>query len=236
MLIQQRSVRSIDRYVRGLLPGEVIRVVTPLGERDLTSLGFSSCPDIGDTILPTIVGTVSRFNAEGKELVRKDLPKEPRYITTLEWTWEQWCGGGNTETVTENRDIFRDCYPREQVPPPSEELTRLQAVDGPVIASREFHLSEPDLSQLKHVVNLFLELFGQCEIRRADLTQFMPMTLKRVNWHLLPPGEYPFERVKRHTEELVAGKDARYGNVILNRQAFITKYNPDQTFEGSWFV
>lgn len=234
MRIKKKSIRSIDRYISHLLPGNSIRIVVEAGvEHDLPSIGFSSSPTDGETVLPAVCGNVSKFNADGKYIVRKDLPKEYRYITTAEWTWEQWNGYGQTKTVTEERDICRDCYPRDFVPPPSEELTWVKSDESPLIISREFLVENINKDLFKHLINLFLELFGECEIRRSDLSSFIPYGVSKVNWHFLPPGEYPWDQVRSHTRNLVKNKDPRYSNVILARQDIITKYKPEEVFVGN---
>ena len=179
------------------------------------------------------MGNVSKFNAEGKFIVRKDLPKERRYINTIEWTWEQWCGRNETKTITENCDIYKKCYPREFIPPPSEEITWTRLDKEILIVGREFLIKNVDRNSLKHSINLFLELFGECEIRRADLSSIRPFKVVKLNWHLLPPGEYPWQKLREHTEILVAEKHSRYSNVILSRQDHITKYEPDEVYVGN---
>ena len=41
-------------------------------------------PGIHHRFLPMAVGTVTDYNASDRYVVRKDLPKEERYITTVE--------------------------------------------------------------------------------------------------------------------------------------------------------
>ena len=75
MRIKKKFIRSIDRYISHLLPGNSIRIVVEAGvEHDLPSIGFSSSPTDGETVLPAVCGNVSKFNADGKYIVRKDLP------------------------------------------------------------------------------------------------------------------------------------------------------------------
>lgn len=234
MFIKQKSIRSADRFLKNLLPGNKIRITaTADPNNDPLKIGFSGCPTDGETVLPKPAGPISTFNADGKFVTRKDQPKESRYITTIEWTWEQWSGRGSTESVTENRDIFRDCYPREFSSPPCEEVSWITHEGNKLITSREFEVANLDKNELIHCINLFLELFGECEIRRADLSSFLPFKVARLNWRLLPPGEYPWPRVRTHTERLVADKNARYSNVILGRQELITKYSPEEVFIGN---
>ena len=234
MQIKKKFIRSIDRYTSHLSPGDSIRIVVEADvAHNLSSIGFSSPPVHGETVLPAVRGNVSKFNAEGKYIIRKDLPKELRYINTVEWTWEQWDGYGRTKTVTEERDIYRKCYQREFLPPPSEELTWVRSDGSPLIISREFSVGNISKDSFKHLINLFLELFGECEIRRADLSSFTPYKVSKVNWHFLPPGKYPWDRVLSYTRDIVKNRDPRYSKVILGRQHFIMKYQPDEIFVGN---
>ena len=234
MRIKKKFIRSIDRYISHLLPGDSIRIVVEAEViHNLSSIGFSSSPVDGETVLPTARGKVSKFNAEGEYIVRRDLPKEYRYVTTLEWTWEQWDGYNQTKTVTKETDVYRDCYQREFLPPPSEELTWASSEGSHFIISREFSVENISKDSFKHLINLFLQLFGECEIRRADLSSFTPYRVSRVNWHFLPPGEYPWDKVRSHTKNLVKNKHPRYSNVILARQDIITKHKPDKVFVGN---
>lgn len=234
MQIKRKLILSVDRYINHLLPEDSIRIVVEEEvTRNLSSIGFSSPPVDGETVLPAVRGNVSKFNAEGKYIIRKDLPKELRYINTVEWTWEQWDGYGQTKTVTEERDIYRNCYQREFLSPPSEEFTWVRSDGSPLIISREFSVENISKSSFKHLINLFLELFGECEIRRSDLNNFTPSNVSRVNWHFLPPGKYPWDQVLSHTRDLVRNRDPRYSKVILGRQLFITKYQPDEIFVGN---
>ena len=89
MIIKQKSVRSIDKYIKAFKPGQKIRLtelIKAQNKNKTIAAGFPESPENGDTILPEAINTVTSFNAEGKHIPRKDLPKEPRYITTVEWS------------------------------------------------------------------------------------------------------------------------------------------------------
>ena len=128
----------------------------------LRKIGFKGKPKNGDSILPSAIGNVSDFNANGTEIVRKDLPKEKRVVATKEWTWEQWCGYRQKETKSKLVDVVKECYQRDFIAPPSIEF----------IFKDNCLWSEPvdvrNSNALKHAVNLFLEYFGVCDIRQED--------------------------------------------------------------------
>jgi len=62
-------------------------------------------------------GPYSRTNVEGKEIVRRDLPKEDRTFSAETPNWGDWSNGSHTVSWT------REVYPREFVPAKGLELT-----------------------------------------------------------------------------------------------------------------
>lgn len=67
------------------------RVVYPLPEDPvrLHELGFDGNPTDGESIVPSQVGPISTFNANGREMFRKDLPKVSQ--SCMVWaSWNDW--------------------------------------------------------------------------------------------------------------------------------------------------
>lgn len=190
-VIEKKNIRSVGRYLGGVPANSEFRVCYKLGsdaQSVLTSVGFGNAPSTGMTILPTIKGKVSEFNAEGKYIKLKDLPKEIRIVGEREWSWQDWAGNWHSRVV----DIPRECYQRDFISPPSEELTYVEHNGEKYIVSRVFENSTNQHGSIKHTVNLFLELFGKCQLRRGDMDPFIDLKIKKINWHILPPGEYPW--------------------------------------------
>jgi hypothetical protein len=235
MLIKQKSIRSVDRFLKVLLPSNKVRLVVEIsdGNKALAQkAGFTNSPGTGDTLLPTDVGNITRFNSEGKYKPLKDLPKEERYLYTVEWTWTQWRGRDQTEEVTEYRDVFKECYQQQFIAPPSLEITWVENGDSAFIVSEIFNIGSIKADLFKHAINLFLELFGECEIRRDDLSTFTPPIVKKIHWEILPPGRYPWDKVQSHVKKMVKEKNSRFSSVILDRQETISRYEPDEVYQG----
>lgn len=235
MYIKGKRAHNPDRYLVGLPAKASFRIVAALGEDATIALaraGFDSRPATGDTVLPRIVGPVSRFNAVGRDKVRRDLPKENRYVRTVYWRWRQWAGRYRYEEHEDFRDQYRDCYPREQITPPSTELTYVEQNGQRLIVSPVLTYRTADSEVNKHVINLMLELFGACEVVGTDLERVTVPTIKKANWRLLPPGEYPWERLKTHIDHAVArsGDDAQ--TVIWDRQETLKSFAPDEIYVG----
>lgn len=235
MHIRQSRVRSVPRALGSLLSNTRFRVVVDvasLSMRKLADAGFSVNPQPADTVLPAAVGTISGYNANGRYVARKDLPKEERYITTVEWTWEEWAGRYDRVTRTEDRPVYRECYQRDFYPPPATELTVVDHDAQRLIVSEELIKTEDQEDRIRLILNLFLELFGECEVRHADLQALAPPNIRKVNWTLLPPGEYPWSRVQQHVTEILEDTAPRFANPIHRRLKTLASYNPDHVYVG----
>jgi len=234
--IRGSRIKNLTKHLKRVPPGAEYRIVLRIApderQRLLSRTGFASTAEVGATILPKSIGPVTRFNAFGKRVPLKNLPKQPRYIRTIEWTWEQWDGRYGTKTMSEERDVFQDCYQVEIVPPPSIEVCIVERNGEWFIVSPRLKSDNRSATGDVHVVNLFLELYGICEIVRDDLGSFDPPTVRYVNWRLLPQGRHPWSKVAEHLESILLTKDPRIRVVISNRHETINSYSPDEIYVG----
>lgn len=234
MSIVQKRVRNVEGYLSHLPPGQRFRVVCAVANPAvLVRLGLSETPQDGDTILPSIVGAVSRYNAEGRWIVHRDLPKERRYVNTIWWTHVEW-HGPDREEVEESVDIERECFQRELSPPPAVSLTHsarggVRQICSPVLCSRP-----EEYNSIKHVINLFLELFGCCTLLPEGFPgAIQSVSVQRVNWKLLPPGQYPWDRVSEHVASVMKNRSEGTAKVILERQEVLQTLGPDEVHVGA---
>ncbi|MBP6818097.1 MAG: hypothetical protein KBC46_02205 [Ferrovibrio sp.] len=235
MRIQRKRIISTQPYLADIGAGEQFYVVyrwDGILTNKIRNIGFRDQPLLGQTVLPAHLGPVSRFNALGRWNIRRDLPKESRYITTVMWTRRQWTGGGSYEEVTDLRPIYKDCFPRELVPPPSIELTYIIS-DGEKYFSSPAMTNEDHNKEIqKHCINLFLEIFGECEIVKVDEGRFVRPEISRINWRMLPPGEYPWSKLEPLIKHAVRRLSDRSKYVISDRQETIMQFCPDKIFIG----
>ncbi len=234
MRIKKKRILNISDYLSAVGNGAKIRVafeITTENEKILKKAGFSLPVSPGDAVLPTADGPVSRFNAEGKWYAHRDQPKEKRYIRTVHWRWKQWSGRDQYEEMEDDRDIFRDCYPRDFIEPPSLELTYIEKDERRLIVAKAFKKATENHEDIKHAVNLFLELFGECDLVNLDLAPFIPEP-KRVNWRMLPPGEYPWPHIQNHLKAVLRRSSAGVQSIILDRQKTLSDLTPEETYTG----
>lgn len=221
--INQKRIRNIDKFQR-LLRNQKINACTisyhVINQDDLKKIGFKTLPQNSDCILPKIIGSVSEFNSLGRWNIHKDQPKEPRFIRTMEWELTDW--GGNVHYGT--NDIYKDCYPRTFIEPPSMEITFCNNV----LFSNKINTN--DTFALKHAINLFLEYFGQCEI--CDVNGMPIEKINRVNWQLLPPGKQPFNSIAKYIDE-ISTTSRKSSDSIKKRQKQIFNFTPNETWIGT---
>ena len=204
--------------------GESLYVVKALHEvppEELKKIGFSEI-EIGTMVLPSICGPKSRFNVNGKFILRKDLPKETCW---REWYCKKWNGDWHYVDIEYQR------YHRDLIPGPEIELTILEKDGIKYIVSPILINDEQNQENIRHTINLFLELFHDCDIFRETLTPIFPSCeFKKVNWHILTPGEHPWERLK---EELKLSS-TRKNKAIAQRSTYeyICQYRPKSIVVG----
>lgn len=226
MQIKQKRVRNLAKYLQGFNANEKLYVaLVNIDEHQsrLEQVGFTHKLEIGESVLPAIFRSVTRFNAEGKEKPLKHLPKETAY-RQQEWHWTDWGGESHSRIV----DVPYLRYPREFIPPPSEELQILKNADGEkVVASKLFVNDGTSSERILHVINLFLEIFGECEILKEDLVPVIPVNIKRLNWQILPQGKYPWEKLSRQVAPVLERAKKGKIPIITARLHVIAEAKPE---------
>lgn len=229
MLIRGKRIRKLGCH----LPTSAIGSTLFFGVRDiqrfqkrLEQAGFKDFVE-GESVLPaTVFGPRSGFNANGQDKPQKDLPKE-KVCWMREICWEEWRGRNETERVCDFRDRCYERYPREHISAPCVYLTIAKNRQGENLVISPACLYNPDSpSLLLHTINLFLEIFGECEILQENLEALVNVPIRRKNWRILPPGLYPWKRIRQELEEIVAQAPRGNQNLIWDRLQHISLHNP----------
>ncbi len=231
MLIKGRRIRNLESRLRIVNPGDKIILGISNPERFsavLEKVGFTPALKAGESVLPsTVFGAKSRYNAFGKYLIHRNLPKETVY-RMIEWHWKQWCGKGQTEDMSDFKDVPYQRYPRTYIPSPSVELRIVMNTQGEkIIASPVIVYDTTNHTLLLHIINLFLEIFRECQIFHENLDAIINVPLKRLNWKILPPGCYPWNKLRLEVKKFIEQAPRGNHNVIENRLESINTYNPD---------
>lgn len=197
-----------------------INIGIPITNDEHKKLGLTS---IGDTVLPSSdFGLVCEKNANGYSITDKTKPKENRYVSTI---WVQPFGNDYASPVP--ADIYRDCYPKVEIPPTEIEISLVEDKDkikylianiSPQI--RELHIKE--------AVNIFLEIFGYCYIYGDNLEYDNKIKRQRCNWEILPPGEKPSEHLRKQLNKRGENTDT----FDVDRLETLERYKVEKVVEG----
>lgn len=240
MYIKHKRIRNVEKYLVGLTDGESFYVATAntgISKALAVKIGFTGALNDGETLLPKVLGPVSKFNAEGGFIKLRDEPKETCYRERL-WEWKDWGDNFHSKIVY----IPYERYKRKIILPPCEELTLVNNTDVSLILSRKLLYTASKENEVKHVINLFLELFGDCQILKENLTPVIKAPIRKLNWELLPPGKYPWSKARGIVENFSKNLSENKAAIIKNRIATITKYEPDfiaigtAGFDGYWVL
>lgn len=230
MIIRKRRVTNVKKYLAPVKRGTKVVLGVENTERfrnTLVKAGFTDELSVGESVLPLAAfGPVSRHNAEGKYKVHRDRPMETAY-RVVEWTWQEWHGPYREER-SDFVDVPYQRYPRTFIPPPSVEMRIATTLEEQrVVVSPPVAYIDENEELLRHTINLYLEMFRECSIFTENLDQMIRVPVKRLNWRILPPGRWPWSKLRKEVEPLI--KQAPGGNqvVIRHRVEVINSYGPD---------
>lgn len=220
MRISQRRIRNVENHLSGIDEGSNFYIgLTDLNlfiDR-LNRIGFGQEIGLGEQILPEIIGPVSRFNANGKYRLLRDLPKETCYRESYITDWH---GYHHTVYIEYQR------YQRESIEAPNIELTVANdATDNLILLSPILVNVQENYEEIKHVINLFLEIFGECETFYEDLIPTFNIPVTRLNWNILPQGNQPWENIEPVIDEIINRTSPHKRIVIKNRIDKISEFD-----------
>lgn len=230
MIIAGKKKRTLDKQLQSLPNGTAVIPGVAIDDKvreTLPKLGFSQKAQPGETVLPPAsLGPVTRYNAEGKTIVHRDRPMETAY-RQVEWHWQQWAGYYGTEDHSRIVDVPYKRYPRSLIPPPSVELSiRRDKLGNLFLVAPTLKLNKKKPDDLVHEINIFLEVFGYCQIFTENLAKLVPTKLVRLNWRILPPGQWPWVKVQKEVDAIIKQAPQQTQILITHRVQAITKYNP----------
>ncbi|GGS43727.1 hypothetical protein [Deinococcus knuensis] len=229
-----RRIRNLARHLGFFELGESVSLgllVTAERFTAVERIGLTPA-EHGLTLLPVIRGPVSRFNAEGRYLIRRDESKETAY-RTVRWKWIERHGDERIERE-EWKDVPYLRYPRIFVSPPSVELSLVQDDAGAFTVTAPSLPYDPQSTELLHQVNLFLELFGEVHVLGAGRMHLNAGDERRVNWQLLPHGEVPWDVLRAHLTPVFEQARSQQKRAFLNeRLEALAAYGPEFTVVGA---
>ena len=224
-MIKQVRIKTLERHLIGIQPGEDFYVVQKVSDEiseNLSRIGFPQKLQPGDCVLPRDLGPVSRFNIKGSYTKLKERPKETKYRLIYNTDWH---GNYHFEDVPYKR------YQRKRVEAPEVELI-IREINGELyVTAPKLVFAEEQKEFNLHVINLFLECFGSCDILNSEMqAAFQEIPVNRVNWTILPQGECLWSNIPHE-----GFKTSRKGKARMQRHTFdtITRKRPDYMTIGN---
>jgi hypothetical protein len=226
-MIRKTKIRSLKPYQR-LLPQTAdlyVGVVDPSAAK-LKRIGFSNELADGETVLPSRIGRISRYNAEGKNIINMSQPLE--VVThTREWEHKEW-HGRNQVDVTSFVDFHYNRRPRTHVEPPALELTLYTDTKGRrTVTTPKMADWRQNQTALLHAINLMLELFGECQFYDGQREQVIDAPMHRLNWKLLPKGEMPYPELREQLKPALDRVKKSDKSFVEHRLERINSYKPE---------
>ncbi|WP_371375289.1 hypothetical protein [Sporomusa aerivorans] len=232
MIISGKRIQNVDKYLSEFQEGENFYVGLPdarIYYDELTK--YSVLDDLSGTLsfLPRPLKRITDFNANGRWFPEKSLPMEDRTFES-EYHIVDWHGTDHYGT----RYYTRKCYQRRFITPPEIELT----YSNGLLISPLLVYSQDNKNLIKHIINMYLEMFGNCEILAENCTPRTRIRRERLSWTVLPTGEYPWETARSHLDNIINFIPNKHKIIITKRHEAITQNLPnfmaigDQGFWG----
>ena len=193
----------------------------------LLKLGFSENLTEGERILPSMLNPTMKRNAEPFYIKDKTKPKE-QYSQILWWTRHEWAGRGETREVTDFVSIPRERYARIEFEPYNVELFLKYDEQGQLMVMTDpISYCQDNEKLLINTINIFLTNFEECEVLTENFENVMPTRIIRLNWEVLPSGDYPWERMQDDLKKVSekSSKTAKKG--LIDKCEFINSFQPD---------
>ena len=228
MLITKKRVNKIDKYIAPFQEEEGLYVATEINSNDLKQelkiVGFPAIDFTGLKLIPKAVGAVSKFNAEGRDEILKDRPKETYHRDAY---IKDWHGCYHYVEIPGKR------YQRRHIDGPCMEISLITIEEKNYAISDLLPNTPEGRGLIRHVVNLFLEIFGVCIILdKKKCPMITSSSPRRVNWQILPEGEIVWERVNKFAGNIQDSKELA-GQLQKYRFTTIIKHRPDEFYYGN---
>jgi len=219
MKFKQKSFRKIPDSLANI-PGKFLlgKKLSDLTSDHLKKISDNNTWEDGDSFLPNKIGKFSRINADGKEIVRRDQPKET-ITRAFYYTRYEFHGRDNRVEIEDTAWRTYQRYPRETIPAQNIHVNCIES------QNEKFLLiecdSQEDPALFLHKLNLALEIFGsdlEFHVAAKDGFVALPQTFNIVNWLILPAGSYSQEELKDKVKQTISPKLSKTVKPVIEKR------------------
>lgn len=179
-------------------------------------------------------GASSKINLHGKEIVRRDLPKEDKIFSFETPNWGDWSYGSHTVSYT--REVYpRDFFPEKELELKIELLAEEKDDDKIVMKfTVEAILDQRNLNfrtDLLFALNLLQENVGVVDVYQSAAAKEEYLKSIYVNWEILPVGER--DAVIARFLSAVKGKKDAIQEKLASRYDLLASLEPTEFIQGT---
>ena len=219
MTIIRKRINNPRRYLYALHHGDKFYVAATLSDEDIRRLQQYGISQSLSARIPAPHRSATRINADGKWVLRRDLPKKIRQFVHARH-WVDWHGNDHYGICVQERW----CYQRDLVPP--TELAFI--IEEDVIYSPLLTNSEEDMDRIKLTMNVVLEMVGHCEIRTAEKAPALPPVRQvEVPWEILRTGTRERSDWEEYVQKTVERKPKAQQVEICRRHEHLMEMCPE---------
>ncbi len=229
MLITKK-IRSIEKYLKHIPKDKDFYIgleVNPNILKGLQNIGFTKPLIAGEKLLPSKdIGMACKINADGREIINKNLPKEI-VSRQIQWTWKEFAGRNQTIEKTKITDVPYQRYQRTKIAPYATEIEIKKASGKLLAVAGPFKNTKTDFEKATNCAQMFIEIFQRCHVFDDNFYTWLPSKIIKLNWDLLPAGQNPWKSSQNALARFI--NLGKVGNqpVIKARFDEIGAYNPD---------
>lgn len=219
MKFKQKSFRKIPESLANFSGKFLLgKKLSEMSSDNLIKISDRNSWNNGDSFLPNKIGRFSKINADGKEIVRRDKPKES---VTREFYYTRYEFHGRDNRVEVEDVAWRTYqrYPRETTTAPNVHINCIENLNEIFLLIECDNQEDPSL--FLHKLNLALEIFGsELEIHVAAKDGFvqLPQTFEIVKWEILRSGTYSQEELKEKIKQTISPKLSKTVKPIIEKR------------------
>lgn len=188
-----------------------------------------------DTIFPnSLVGRYSNYNANGRTIIRKDLPKGPKSFTNTVPIFGDW-GKGSVDVT---RTIL--VFPREYWLPQNYKIKISLLEEKEESFDFKFSIDilllktdEKFMDKLLYQCNILMENTGQCDVFAKEATDKDYIDTLQVEWEIFPPGQGNFEKNLQRLISKHRNPSKKIIDIYSDRMEFFEELKPIRYISGT---
>ena len=218
MLIHKKRIKNPKRYLYEIPEGKNFYLAVKVQQDKFEKANYYGLKEDSALRIPIGRGSATHFNADGKWIVKRDLPLEKR-VFEHDYHVVDWHGNDHYGTCYQSRM----CYQREYIKPAEIAFS----YESGIVLSQQLSNFETCYDNIKLAINVMLEIFGECEIWDENKAPIIPqMKEKFVPWEILRSGTRDNAVWEKHIDAILKNKSKSQQNVIRNRHNFINTLKP----------